>query len=117
MGAWLDVERPGGPQVDLDVARRFPRTIVGRRGARAETLARNEMAYGEVDAAGGYVGTHNNPFSSRVMGRTPENKDTYLTKQAARNRALHFRSGITPEAMSRLMSGDRPGAMEAWVRE
>lgn len=116
MGAWYDTKRHPKPQIDLDVAKAYPRTTEGHREARADTLSKDEMAYGELDAEGEYAGTHNNPFSTRVMGRHAGNEADYTTRAAARARGEHFRTGITSEAMLNLMAGNRPAAKQAWVR-
>ena len=114
MGAWHDTARHPAPQVDLDVSRSFPRTQEGSRAARRETLAKDEIAYGELDTEGEYAGSHNNPFSTRVMARTPDKAD-YLSPKAAASRGAHFRAGITSESLGLLLQGDRPAAKEAWI--
>lgn len=114
-GAWHDSDRQPKAQVDLDVIKQFPVTPEGKRNARTETLAKGEIAYGEVDASGGYAGEHNNPFAARRMGRNADNESTYTTVKAARLRGQHFRSGINSEALAHLMSGNPEAARQSWI--
>lgn len=116
MGAWYDKGRHPKAQVDLDVSKAYPRTTAGHQAARADTLSKDEIAYGELDAEGEYAGEHANPFSTRKMGRSAANEADYTSVGASRSRGQHFRSGITSESMMLLMSGQREQAKQAWVR-
>jgi hypothetical protein len=118
MGAWRN-DHSG--QVELDVSEAYPRTQGGAEEARTATLDRDEIAYGEIDDRRKYVGSHSNPFASRVMGIStePRQRAEALTPKASRKRGEFFRGGINSEALAILMAGG-PGASqqarESWVR-
>lgn len=116
MGAWANRD---DNTVELDVSEGYDRTKEGGQAARRATVARDEIAYGEVDSAGEYVGEHANPFSERKMGRSgdPAQDADYLSKKASKQRAAHFRAGISSEALSVMLSGGtREEGKEAWIR-
>jgi hypothetical protein len=53
---------PSDQRTSFDVSVAYPRTPGGESRARLRSQRTNQEAYGEVDAAGGYVGDRANPY-------------------------------------------------------
>lgn len=99
LGGWQETNTERA----LDVSQQFSRTPAGHAGARGMTLAKNEKAYGELDASGDYAGEHHNPFSTRGLGE--------------HGVAGHVnRLKADPGSYESVVSGDVMGGMQRWVR-
>ena len=91
LGGWQE----SGSDRALDVSKGFPRTPEGLRGAKWQAMKTDQIAIGELNERGDYVGDIDNPFHVR---------------RDVESRLKAFKAA--PEAYLRMMSGATGGITE-----